>query len=473
LSSLQPASTLPYRIALEEVDYSDIDLPTLHSFAAGQFDGKWLFISGRTNGLHGFDAIFSPEENFPPRHQNRDVWVVDFNTRQSWSRPLDDPTSGLTESQILSLATTNNQFYQKNDKLYLTGGYGVLEDGENFTTFDALSAIDIAGLGEWVMSGAGSAAANIRQIHDPIFRVTGGGMHEIEGKTHLVFGQDFDGVYTPFSDGTYTRQVRTFEVVDDGVNLAVQNVGSTPIVDDYRRRDLNVVPILKPDGVGGVEQKLVALSGVFTQLFGAWTVPVEIDADGQPTQADPSASSTFKQGFNGYHSSKLGLYSEASGAMFEVLFGGISVQFLDESTGEVVTDNALPFVNDVTAVQIDAEGDYSQHHLGYFPELFDQDGQRLRFGSNSEFLVADNVPLFDNGVINFDQLVPGETTLGHIFGGIMTNGPHTMLGADSSASNRVFAVKIVVVPEPSTVVWVTLLMGIILAPARRSYCRQF
>lgn len=456
---LSPASALPYQVALQPLDFSEIDLPTLHSHAVGNFDGKWLFISGRTNGLHGFDAIFSPEENFPVRHQNRAVWVVDFATRQSWVKPLDDPTSGLSESQVLSLATTNNQFYQKDETLYITGGYGVLEDGENFSTFDALSAINLPGLGNWVMNGVGSAAENIRQIHDPVFRVTGGAMHEIDGTTHLVFGQDFVGVYTPFGEGTYTRQVRSFEIKDDGTNLSIDQISATPIVADYRRRDLNVVPILRPDGAGGIEEKLLALSGVFTLEEGAWTVPVEIDGRGQPTQPDPNVEGTFKQGFNGYHSGKVGLFSASTGAMHEILLGGISYQYLDEVTGIVGSDAALPFVNDITAVQIDAAGNYSQHHLGYFPELFDQDGLRLRFGANAEFLLAEGMPVFNNGVIDLDLLPVGKTVLGYMYGGIMTNGPHTRQGASSSASNHVFAVTILIVPEPSSLFLASALLG--------------
>ena len=456
-SPLLPSSSLPYRIELREVATPNFDLPTLHSYAVGNFDNKWLFISGRTNGMHDFaDAA----DNFPVQHQNRDVWVVDLETKQSWSRPLDDPTSGLSESQIVSLATTNNQFYQRNETLYVTGGYGALENGVDFDTFDALSAINLPGLGEWVMNGTGSAAANIRQIHDSIFRVTGGSMQEIDGRTHLVFGQDTIGAYTPFGDGEYTNQVRSFEIVDDGTVLSFDNFSATDPVAAYRRRDLNVVPMLRPDGIGGVEEGLLALSGVFTSSVGAWTVPVEIDANGQPSMANPNDAATFKQGFNGYHSAKLGLFSEESGAMHEVLFGGISLQFVDESTGQVMTDNALPFVNDITSVQIDAQGNYSQHHMGFFPELFDQDGVRLRFGANSEFLISDDIPLFENGVIDFDQIASGTTVLGHVFGGIMTNGPHTRRGAASSASDRIFAVTLVKVPEPTGLAIATILLGI-------------
>ena len=187
------------------------------------------------------------------------------------------------------------------------------------------------------------------------------------------------------SNGVYTRQVRSFDIVDDGANLSITNVSTSTPDDDYRRRDLNIFPVLRPES-GGPEPGLLVLSGVFTPTNGAWTVPVEIDANGNPTMDDPTDPSTFKQGFNGYHSAKLGLYSAASGEMHEVLFGGISLQFRDEVTGNIETDNNFPFVNDISSVMIDADGNYSQHHLGYFPVLEDLAGNRIRFGANSEFL---------------------------------------------------------------------------------------
>jgi hypothetical protein len=135
--------------------------------------------------------------------------------------------------------------------------------------------------------------------------------------------------------------------------------------------------------------------------------------------------------------------------MHELLFGGISLQFLNETSGQIQTDEGLPFVNDITSIVIDSSGEYSQHHLGFFPELFDQDDKRLRFGANAEFLPAGGVPTFSNGVIDLDQLV-GETSVGFIYGGIETNSPHTRFvpGARSGASNHVFEVVIIAVPEP-------------------------
>jgi hypothetical protein len=101
---------------------------------------------------------------------------------------------------------------------------------------------------------------------------------------------------------------------------------------------------------------------------------------------------------------------------------------------------------------INADGNYSQHHLGYFPELTDLAGNRIRFGANSEFLPVEGLSAFSNGVIDLDAIV-GETTLGHIFGGLAANAPHTRVSPStlSSASNLVFEIVLVPVPEPATV----------------------
>ena len=91
-------------------------VPTLQSFASGIYNGQWVLIAGRTNGLHGFsdDGL----ANFPPRYQNTDVWVIDPVSKETWSRSLDDTSSGLTSSEIDSLSSTNTESYQDGNTLY-------------------------------------------------------------------------------------------------------------------------------------------------------------------------------------------------------------------------------------------------------------------------------------------------------------------------------------------------------------------
>lgn len=440
---------------MRSYDFGNAPIAGLHSFASGVVDGKWVILSGRTNGVHEIDQAGTG--SFPAETQNRDVWVIDPIAKQTWHRSLGqlgatdvDPASGLTPTQVASLAATNNEFQQVGNTLYIAGGYGLNTSGE-FETFNKISAINLPGLANWVTTGSGTAAAHIRQLDTPAVSVTGGSMYAMNGRMHLVFGQDFDGSYSPRADGAYTRQIRSFNILDDGTNLAIANYSQTPPQADYRRRDLNVFPVVRPDGAGGTIEGLVALSGVFTSGFGAWTVPVTISETGIPSMADPGADSTFKQGFNNYHSAKLGLYSESQQRMSEVLFGGISLQSRDPITGEVTTDDGLPFVNDITAVAIDAQDAFSQRHLGYFPAIVDQAGNPWRFGANSEFFLAPGVGTYSNGVIKADSLTSGAV-LGYLFGGIMTNGPHTrgFPSVTSTASFNFFEVVYSPVPEPHT-----------------------
>src|ERR1700761_2687702 len=57
-ATLSPVNLVPdlnYQVQVQPVTFG-ASLPTLQSFAVGEANGKWVFISGRTNGLHGFDA---------------------------------------------------------------------------------------------------------------------------------------------------------------------------------------------------------------------------------------------------------------------------------------------------------------------------------------------------------------------------------------------------------------------------------
>jgi hypothetical protein len=270
-------------------------------------------------------------------------------------------------------------------------------------------------------------------------------MYEMGGRMHLVFGQDYEGGYTPGLNGTYTRQVRSFEMVDDGTNLSFANLTMTTPEDFYRRRDLNVFPTLAPDGAGGMEEGLVALAGVFTNQLGVWTVPVQIDENGQTSMDNPLDPATFKQGMNQYHSGKFGMYSSAQQSMHEVLMGGITVEYFD-AAGVLKRDNAAPNTSQMTAISIDGDGQFSQHFLGSFPTLTDGTGKPWRLGANAEFFRAEGVPTFENGVIDFDQLPAGENLVGHVFGGLAANAPHVFGNPNgvSVASNWAFEVVVTI-----------------------------
>lgn len=456
---------LSFDLSIEQVTFPADRVPGLHSMVSGESNGEWIFMAGRSNGLH--DLFSFGLASFPPRFQNRDVWVINPTTQQVWHRSLDTPDSGLSTVEVDSITPSNAQAFQRGDRLYMTGGYGFDRTSNRFLTYDRLSAIDLPELVDWVkgISPGGTAGDAIEQVSSDVFRVTGGEMAEIDGVAHLVFGQNFDGPYNPFTSGEYTNQVRSFEILDDENGLRVENVRHSESNDAFHRRDLNVLPTIARGEQGELQEGLLALSGVFTPSDGAWTIPVEIDSAGLPTMADPGSANVFRQGMNNYTSAAISAFSEKGGEMHSILLGGISLQYYDPASEAIVTDDALPFINQITDVIRDGDGVFRQYLLEeQFPELFDGDGQQLRFGTNAEFMLFPELDAYGNGVIDLDSLV-GPTVIGHVFGGIASNAGN---GGASVASNVIFRVVLTPaqVPEPASWLLAALCIPVLLMRQR-------
>lgn len=440
VSPVFPGSELPFRVTVELADFA---LPNgIHSGSFAVYDDKWLYIGGRTNGLHGF----GPTNNFPPQQQNTVVYVIDPIFKNVVTKSLLDPTSGLTQQQVDLLSVTSPQSAQHEKTLYITGGYGVDTATGLFSTKDVLTAIDVPGLMHWVLNASPgeTAAQYIRQISNPIFQVTGGYMTRVK-KNHyfLIFGQNFTGQYTDNSNGIYSRQVRRFSIEDDGKKLSVNIKNPKPRIPDpnYRRRDLNVVPVMH-DLFGVPVPAYVAFSGVFTETGGAWTVPVLINTEGEPSMDNPADPDTFKQAMNNYVCPTAGLFSNNTGNMYEILFGGITYGFFANGTFNV--DPELPFTNQITTIRLDKKGNYTQFIMpGEYPTIFStasNPGNVLLFGAGGDFIPVDDLPMYKNGVLKYDKLGRGPILIGYILGGIQSTLPNTNTMFDSAASPYIFRV---------------------------------
>ncbi|MBS0656522.1 MAG: hypothetical protein JSR46_12155 [Verrucomicrobia bacterium] len=425
---------------------ADFTLPNgIHSFVEAAHDGKWLFMTGRTNGMHTFE---SDQNNFPPSSQNLLIYVVDPKTKQVFTRALDDPNSGLSQEQIDSLSVTSAQGYQWKKRLYITGGYGIETSTGNYTTFDILTAVDVPGLMHWVMNPnkPGRAVDHIRQLHNPVFKVTGGYMNRSSGEpTLLIFGQDFEGYYLHGGDGDYTEQVRRFYIKDDGKKLGVKVLPSKPAEQDpnYRRRDLNVVPVIHRHR-GKYHNDFVAYAGVFTPTTGVWTVPVTISGTGHPHMDNPDNPETFKQAMNQYVCAAIGLYSKETREMYTILAGGISFGFFDD--GEFETDEEFPFINQITTIRRNNDNQDAQFLMANeYPTILSPGsnlGNTLLFGAGAAFMRSDDVESYEHDILKLDR-IKEKTVIGHIVGGIQSTLPNTNVASDSSASQYIFEVSLI------------------------------
>jgi len=442
---LTDTSSLPYTVQLRERNMP-LTLPTLQSFAAGQYGGLWVLIGGRTNGMHGFSN--NPLANFPPSKQNKRIWVIDPVSGQRWSRQLND--SSLTEDQVDTLSSFAAQALQVGNTLYVVGGYGYSRSLGDFTTYSTMTAFDLDKIVNWVRKlgdapgGKADLATLIRQTSNDVLKVTGGQMTMLGKRAILAFGQLFDGGYpSPNLVQIYTTQVRSFRILDDGQTLAIDNIRQIPKAPnptDYRRRDYTLIPIISSTA-GQMVPMATALAGVFTLTDGIFTVPVEIAGNGRPTMADPSLASTFKQAMSGYDTAHLPIYDSKRGDSHAVLFGGISFVYYRGSTGTFVEDPMFPFISDISAVVRKANGRYRQFLIGRYPKVETADGKRLRFGAEAAVFLNPSIPATSNGMIDLTRLKAQYGTrrvlVGWLFGGIAADAPH---GGARVASNVVFDV---------------------------------
>lgn len=439
LSPIRAGDSLPFTI---DIELSSLELPNgVQSGAIAIYDNKILYIGGRTNGLHGFNA---DNDNFPPLLQNTNIYVIDIETKKVYIKSLADEDCGLNQAEIDSLSTTAPEYHQSNKTLYFVGGYGVDTATGEFSTKPILSSINIPGLMKWVQDAntKKSAKQYIRQISNPIFQVTGGALSQASAHDPflLIFGQDFEGFYTAGSNGVYTDQVRSFKLIDDGTNLLVFSEKYFPQDPSYRRRDLNIVPLLQIKDKNYVAS-YAALSGVFTLEGGIWTVPVFIDTVGNSFMPNPTKESTFKQSMNNYNSAHLGLFSKKANEMHTVILGGLT--YIDCTDGTCLADAEVPFTNQVIDIVLNKNGKMKQYLMeGEYPLIlstFSNPGNSLLFGAGARFVPVDNLPLFPNAVFSLDALKK-KTLLGYVIGGIMSTLQNTNTQADSTASPYIFKV---------------------------------
>jgi hypothetical protein len=271
----------------------------------------------------------------------------------------------------------------------------------------------------------------------------------------LCFGQNFSGRYVDTtSNGIYTHQIRPFQIVDSGKNISVQPYHQPAPIAEYRRRDLNVVSVIKKIGTS-LEQAFVTLGGVFTpgDDFGAWTVPIEIAPNGSSSMLNPNA---FAQGMNNYQCPTVGLYSHKTNDMYTLLFGGISFLYSQNGGfyspgGSFIPDAELGFTNDVTTIRIDSSGNYSQYFMSatyptITPNFGTAPGPDLLYGAGAFFLSMDSLPHYPNRVIALDKLGSSPVLLGYIVGGIQSSMAETdseFGNVDTHASNYIFSVTLI------------------------------
>lgn len=419
ISTLSHAQT--YSIHLEPVQVPNFG--GLQSFAVGQDNGKILLIGGRLDGLHRRQ----PWASFDAAGHNNRLIVIEPSTGATWSADLTSLSSNLQ----LQLKSTNMEFIQRDDILYLFGGYG-LNASSVHMTFPYIAAVDVPAVIQAVINNQ-SIAPHIRQYTNSNFKVTGGQIYRLHDTYYMVGGQLFDGSYNPMGPThgpgftqVYTDEVRRFTIADDGTNLTVNF--DTVYHDGtlLHKRDYNAVPTYHQGSLG-----ILALSGVFQIAADVpWTNAIFIDS------THFAEVPNFTQYYNHYHSAKASLYNPSTGQMSYYIFGGIAQYYLQNGTR--IKDDNVPFVKTISRLDWTANGTLTETPLGV--EMPDY------LGAGAEFIPLESLSLLPNEIIDMSQLSGDTIPIGYIVGGIKSSAPNIFFintGTESISSPTLYRVSLV------------------------------
>lgn len=432
--------------ASEDVAADFAGVPRLQSFAWAQWEGKWIFIAGRTGGYHG---VGQGDVDFPRTKANPRIWVIELPASGSakvYSLSVADLPSSLgpVKDQWLS---SNLLYFQDNDTLYLAGGYGENSTGE-LVTYPIVSSVNLPALVSGVIHGKDSFSKTIAWAESPLVQSAGGGLLKLEDRLfYLVGGHVFMGSYrsfeaadeknTPKASQTYLGEIRKLRL--SNVRPGRFDVSLVESFQDpqFARRDLNASLTILEDGKS---LGAAAYGGVFTKDQLNFPHPVLIKAGSAPKVDD-----SFEQKMSTYSCATMLLYDPESFSMYTTFFGGISRWRWNDASRQFVQApvlgdknqhagyfDGLPWINEISTLV---------RTKGKWVEFVQQENRLPGYvGTNGAFLPAAGLKRIreDADIFDLRQFRGKRVLAGYLFGGIRAfpkEFPYTEESRDYTSGN--------------------------------------
>ncbi len=421
------------------VPVNSAGLPAVRDPITAQHAGNWLLVSGSTGSFHDFNRDFITG-----------LYVFNPSTTQSTFMSYSSTNLPLVVKQ--QLTSTNPQYLEDGDTLYIIGGF-YTPDNVNWTTLNTITAINIPGMINAILNNNTNLAPFVTyNTSIPQFKVTGGQLGKIGNYFYLTFGQDCEGgdycaPPPPSSSQTYTDSIYQFTADPTLASVTIVNTVTHADLDGsgWRRRDYTLMPFML-----GTTQTLFAQGGPFTPGDNAlvWTNGIYFGANLQPASMN---NNFINQQANQYLSPNLSMYSVSNNQSYAATFSGLSNLYW--ATNGLNYNNSTLYGNILDLISYDSSGNV-QEYANLQPLCSGQPlASCLYMGLAGEFIP--NGSFYDSRhILQLDQLPQNTPTLvGYVYGGlvstqqaIFTNPP-----SPSVASNQVYAVY--VTPAGSSTNW--------------------
>lgn len=388
-------------------------LPSLHSYAHAQWDGKWLILGGQTS------------EDWEFSHANLEIYVVDPAANQIWTMPTEYLYDNV--QSVEQLTSCFAQFYQEGEYLYMLGGYGYSPEIEGYYAFPYLSIINVKKVIQHIINRAYQQAAGaFRQMEDDRFSVMDGMLTKIGNTFYLVGGIEFYGFFdeeNPSFDKLPRQEVISFQIRQNKEGLfEMQHIGSL----DYRNEFLEIYSTPIPQIFWDESEGFSILSNeeVDGEEFVNWMDVFQIGY---------SSSWQRNNKLSHYHSTIIPLYDRKSRTMHTLFLNGCT-EFLCEE------DDIRIGLETVDSMTVFSKGQWSS--------TFSKESITPYYdnGTDAEFILNRKIPHYSNGVIKYHKLPEGKTEIGYIYGGASNASPMmfedgSLLALSSRQLFKVFIIK--------------------------------
>lgn len=395
-------------------------VPGLQSFVWARQGNKLLLFGGRIEGFHGLTGDI---KTFSSRKANSSVFVIDISNFSYSELKLDTTNSGL-----LQFFSSNMEFCQNADTLFVTGGYGKkkLADDRSDYTFDRMFAISVSSLIKQVEAGDNNIQKSfLASANSPFVQVTGGELVKQGKSFYLIGGQNFDRLYDRGQTGRYTSAVRKFSF-SNGVITDTSSVVDTAVL---HRRDMAASEIITNTGM-----MYAIFGGVFSSNDDGYQNPVIIipSANTATVKQSPLLQKTSQ-----YDCAIVTVYDSLSNSTNNTLLGGIGKYQYHENTGKWEDGDMgakLPFVKTITQMI------YSNQNISENVQLPpNSPALPALLGANAIFIPYTNF-IYQRNVLDYSKITADSTVIGIMYGGIKSQQPTSSEIYPTSLNNVVYYV---------------------------------
>ena len=413
------ADITPWTLSVEALE-SNPNIPGVQSGCWARNGNKMLVISGRIEGFHGLidiDTIFKSSK------ANDHIFVIDFDNLTYSSLQLNP-----ADPNYLQFTSSNAQFCQVGDLLYIAGGYGraSVSDYQSNTTIDRMVTINVPQMISIIENGGDPQAAVTNTISSPYLQVCGGEMFYENETFYIAFGQNYPTVYSAGITGNYTNAVRSFKITGNTVTDTSSNVQ-----DFLHRRDLNVVKVISAPDL----PLYAGYGGVFTSDDNGFENPVYIYPNGSGTST--FVNTELSQITNQYNCAVASVYNSFLNVNVHYLIGGIGrYQWNEQDQQWEDGDNGalLPFVKTIGQMIWNGnELSIKNQTAPNYPELPQLMGSNAIFFPLSQYLYEDDV-------LDLQKFNSNTQMVGYLFGGISSQKATSSAIYPSKINNKIYKV---------------------------------